>query len=369
MRDFVKPMTAARTQLTDGITREWTRLGAELLLLAQSLAERLRINITDLQCLAVVSSSDGMTAGQLAETVGLTTGAITGVVDRLEKAGLVRREDDPGDRRRVVLRAISGEELAGRDAAVVAAIAALSSGAAEQYADYSDRELELVADALSRAHPLLLEQVAALRGQEPARHEMAAPLHGARAGRLILAPAYGKVTIDSDAALPTLYSAHVEGTPPVIEVDGGTVTVRQRHFPLFGWGHRDLRMTLNGAIPWDVEVPSGAWRLSADLTGVQVRSFTIRRGASRIELHLGRPVGAVRLLVDGGASNVLIRRPRGVPVEVTLAGGVSQARVDGHKLGPAGGEVMWHTPGAPTSPDRYVIEARRGVSKLTVESG
>ena len=47
-----------------------------------------------------------MTAGELAERTGLTTGAVTGVVDRLEEAGFVRREDDPGDRRRVILRAV-----------------------------------------------------------------------------------------------------------------------------------------------------------------------------------------------------------------------------------------------------------------------
>ena len=47
-----------------------------------------------------------MTAGRLAEVTGLTTGAITGVVDRLEKAGLVRRERDPDDRRKVFIATV-----------------------------------------------------------------------------------------------------------------------------------------------------------------------------------------------------------------------------------------------------------------------
>src|SRR5262249_21535723 len=98
--------TSDRDELVAGLTREWTRLGAELVLLARGVADRLKINITDLQCLAVVVSGGPMPAGQIAEAAGLTTGAITGVLDRLEKAGLVQRESDPADRRRVIVRAL-----------------------------------------------------------------------------------------------------------------------------------------------------------------------------------------------------------------------------------------------------------------------
>jgi DNA-binding MarR family transcriptional regulator len=64
-------------------------------------AERLGIGLTDLKCLALVESSGGLTAGRLADLSGLTTGAVTGVLDRLERAGLVRRVRDDGDRRKV----------------------------------------------------------------------------------------------------------------------------------------------------------------------------------------------------------------------------------------------------------------------------
>src|SRR5579862_1622661 len=64
-------------------------------------AERLGINETDLHCLNIIENSGGLTAGELAVQSGLTNGAITGVLDRLERAGFAQRVPDPGDRRRV----------------------------------------------------------------------------------------------------------------------------------------------------------------------------------------------------------------------------------------------------------------------------
>jgi len=64
-------------------------------------AEALGVNLTDLHCLNAVENRGGVTAGALAAETGLTTGAITGVVDRLECAGYARRVPDPADRRRV----------------------------------------------------------------------------------------------------------------------------------------------------------------------------------------------------------------------------------------------------------------------------
>jgi DNA-binding MarR family transcriptional regulator len=64
-------------------------------------AEALGVNLTDLHCLNIVENSGGITAGALAAEAGLTTGAVTGVVDRLERAGYARRVPDPADRSKV----------------------------------------------------------------------------------------------------------------------------------------------------------------------------------------------------------------------------------------------------------------------------
>jgi DNA-binding MarR family transcriptional regulator len=66
-------------------------------------AERLGLNRSDLHCLNIIENSGGLTAGELADEAGLTTGAVTGVIDRLERAGYARRVSDPADRRRVKL--------------------------------------------------------------------------------------------------------------------------------------------------------------------------------------------------------------------------------------------------------------------------
>ena len=64
-------------------------------------AEALGVNLTDLHALNIIEGKGGLTAGALATEAGLTSGAVTGVVDRLERAGYARRVPDPADRRRV----------------------------------------------------------------------------------------------------------------------------------------------------------------------------------------------------------------------------------------------------------------------------
>src|SRR6516162_10151499 len=62
------------------------------------------MTVTDMQVIDLLESTGPMTAGQLADLTGLTTGAITGMLNRLEEAGLVRRDRDPEDGRRVIVR-------------------------------------------------------------------------------------------------------------------------------------------------------------------------------------------------------------------------------------------------------------------------
>ena len=66
-------------------------------------AERLGVSATDLHCLNIIESRRGLTAGELATESGLTTGAVTAVIDRLERAGLARRAADERDRRKVIV--------------------------------------------------------------------------------------------------------------------------------------------------------------------------------------------------------------------------------------------------------------------------
>jgi hypothetical protein len=91
----------SKTNLIDGVIRQYRMSGNLDRAFDKLAAGRLGVNDTDLHCLNIVENSGGLTAGDLAAQSGLTSGGITGVIDRLERAGYVRRVSDPGDRRLV----------------------------------------------------------------------------------------------------------------------------------------------------------------------------------------------------------------------------------------------------------------------------
>src|ERR1700675_3300704 len=90
-----------RDEALDALNREVRGWQADQELFDSVVIEVAGMNRTDWRCLDILGTRGPMTAGQLAEAVRLTTGAITGVLDRLESAGLVRRVRDTKDRRRI----------------------------------------------------------------------------------------------------------------------------------------------------------------------------------------------------------------------------------------------------------------------------
>jgi len=67
------------------------------------------VHVTDAECIDFLLEAGSATAGQLANMAGLTTGAMTAAIDRLEKAGFVRRQRDPADRRKVIVTPVMEE--------------------------------------------------------------------------------------------------------------------------------------------------------------------------------------------------------------------------------------------------------------------
>src|SRR6266566_3047321 len=96
----------ARAALMEELEHAMRRSSAQGVIFGQTVANSVGISGSDLECLDFLNLEGRVTAGRLAEVTGLTTGAITGVVDRLEKAGLVRRERDADDRRKVFIRTV-----------------------------------------------------------------------------------------------------------------------------------------------------------------------------------------------------------------------------------------------------------------------
>jgi DNA-binding MarR family transcriptional regulator len=108
-------------------------------LVDEVVGQLLGINRTDGRCLDILDHLGRMSAGELARQMGLTTGAITAVIDRLEQAGYVQRVADPADRRRVLVDSTPrarelGEELFGP----------LAEIALPRLARYSDEQIELL---------------------------------------------------------------------------------------------------------------------------------------------------------------------------------------------------------------------------------
>ena len=93
-----------KKQLLERFNQEISRNSTWTVIYHQALATKLGLNPTDLKCAGLLIETGPITAGELGELVALTTGAITGVIDRLEKFGLVERVKDPTDRRRVVVQ-------------------------------------------------------------------------------------------------------------------------------------------------------------------------------------------------------------------------------------------------------------------------
>ena len=98
-----EPAADRRAALLEQVMHEARRGGSIGTLHNRAAADLVGMNQTDWDCLDVLDWTGPITAGDLAKRVGLTSGAITGVLDRLEKAGLARRVADPGDRRRVIV--------------------------------------------------------------------------------------------------------------------------------------------------------------------------------------------------------------------------------------------------------------------------
>jgi DNA-binding MarR family transcriptional regulator len=102
----VKPQDD-QNELASRIIASMTDLAGALGRLNDLIAQQLGIAPTDLLCLHVLNRAGACPAGALSAQLGRSTGAVTHMIDRLEKAGYVRRKPDPRDRRRVLVEALA----------------------------------------------------------------------------------------------------------------------------------------------------------------------------------------------------------------------------------------------------------------------
>ena len=139
---------AALMQELEHAVRKSSAIGV---IFGQSVANAVGVSSSDLECLDFLNIEGRVTAGRLAELTGLTTGAITGLVDRMEKAGLVRRERDEEDRRKVYIAIVP--EALGK---VAQYYVPLQKAVTKDWEGYTDAELKLLVRFLTQGYDTMI---------------------------------------------------------------------------------------------------------------------------------------------------------------------------------------------------------------------
>jgi DNA-binding MarR family transcriptional regulator len=128
--------------------------------LDQAASDLLGINRTDARCVDIILLQWQLTAGELARAAGLSPGAVTTALDRLERAGFARRVRDPADRRRVLVEPT--EVVAELAQAVYGPLRKAGVGLMRRF---SARELKTITDFLEGAADIQLERALEVREQ------------------------------------------------------------------------------------------------------------------------------------------------------------------------------------------------------------
>ena len=191
--------------------------------------------------------------------------------------------------------------------------------------------------------------------------ELSTPTGLVDTGRLVFTRGAAHLTIGVNGSMDDLYRARFEGRVPDVRTDGGTVTVRYRMslHPTSG------EIELCGAIPWSIRGHMGMSHVVADLEELELTDLEVSAGMSHVEMRLPRPKQTIRIRIGGGASDVELIRPTGVPVRVHIGGGASKLAIDEFRLD-SGSGTDWRSPDYDRVEARYDIGIRAGASKSTV---
>jgi DNA-binding MarR family transcriptional regulator len=326
------------------------------------------MTVTDIQVIDILESTGPSTAGQLADLTGLTTGAITGMLNRLEEAGLVRRERDPNDGRRVIVRLAPGKDEMHEIGPI---FDSLGKAWDEMASHYDDEQIAFLLEFLKRSNALSRKELARLR-EAPQDEEgiYSAPLGNLASGRLVIPAGLSRLTLRADSEIAELYQARFEGSVPDVKTKDGVVTIRYpRHLWVLGGGQGVAEITLNVALPWWIVIQGGASDITAELGSLNLAGLEVKGGLSTIRLELPVPSGVVPIRISGGASQVTVRRPAGVPARVHLKGWASEFVFDDQRFSNLGNDVRLQSPGYEGTAPGYDIEVSSSVSMVTITSG
>jgi hypothetical protein len=194
--------------------------------------------------------------------------------------------------------------------------------------------------------------------------ELVAPLGSVDTARLVFTRGAAHLTLRVDGSMEDLYRARFDGKIPDVRVDGGTVEVTYR------MGRRPPRgeIVLSGRVPWAIQGAFGMSDVAADLEDLPLKSLEISGGANAVQVRLPRPTETILIRIGGGASNLELIRPTGVPIRVHVGGGVSKLAIDDFRVASAGGTTDWQSPDFEPGEGRYDVEIGAGASRVTIRT-
>src|SRR2546423_3065151 len=331
-------------------------------------AARLGMTVTDMQVMDILDSTGPTTAGQLADLTGLTTGAITVMLNRLEQAGLVRRERDPNDGRRVIVRLERGKDEMHKIGPI---FDSLGKAWDELASDYDDEQIAFLLEFLKRSNAMSRKEIIRLQEAPSSEGEIfSAPLLDLKRGRLVVSSGISRLTLRTSERMAELYQARFEGPVPDVKAKDGVVTLRYpRRLLGLGGKQRAAEVTLNVAIPWQIVIQGGASDVTAELGSLDLAWLEVKGGLRSIRLELPAPSGVVPIRISGGASNITIRRPAGMAARVHLKGWASFFVFDDQTFSAVGNDVRLQSSGFELTAPYYDIEVVGSASMVTITSG
>lgn len=351
------------------LERALHRVGEAERRLRQAAAEELGIGSTDLDTLLLLDEYGALATGRIAEALAITTGAVTGLVDRLERAGWVERARHETDRRQVLV------ELSSARRAAIDAHRALReqlldealSGTDDNTLSSSVSLIEAAAQRLIAGAAQISERVSGEVASDGASQDgERAPIGSATRGRLRFVAGVPRLELRG-ARIRDLYRASFEGRKPQVRVTpDGTVTVQYKGFSWFGYRGVAAHLTLTSSVPWTIELRQGVSELAADLRELEIETIDITGGASSSELRLPRPRGTSQLRVTGGANHVVVKRPKGTAAQAIVRGGANSLAFDAQQHGSFGSTARFATPDFESASDRWSIELTGGANDLSV---
>src|ERR1044071_9234960 len=152
---------STKTDLKERALSAVREYGIHLTLFRNAMSEWAGLNVTDMECLRLVFLKGTATPSELARHTGLTSGAATAMLDRLEKAGLIKRRPNPDDRRgTLIVPAKSAAEKA------AAWFESARNAQDELVSSYSESELEIISDVFERFTKLWDQEREKIRGEQ-----------------------------------------------------------------------------------------------------------------------------------------------------------------------------------------------------------